>query len=396
MPPTGTTSDEPRELRPRPSRGEIDPVALAIMRTHGPEVMGVARRWADTPEDAEDAYQRGLEIMLTKAPSTDPDHLVPWLKTVVKREAWAIRRQRERHTPPASEDVELDEPGDVTAHDEAERFERLHHGAEAMNELKPQEVRALVLKAEGLSYREICEETGWTYTKVNRALAEGRKAFAARLAGIEAGTECNRLAPLISALADGEVGAEDMALLRPHLRTCLACRARLREYREVPARATALVPPVAGVPLLAWLQERIASLATRWHAAIEAASAHKLAAVTASTAVLATGGAATVATVEGGVNHGPAPRVATHTADPPRAAPKPTLTPATPPWRERSARNARPSTRTPRPKPAPARPPPTQHAAPGGEFGPRPATPAPPSPEPSQPPPTGEAGEFAP
>jgi hypothetical protein len=56
-------------------------------------------------------------------------------------------------------------------------------------------------------------------TKVNRALSEGRKAFAARLEGIQSGAECERLAALVSALADGEVGVEDMALLRPHLRT---------------------------------------------------------------------------------------------------------------------------------------------------------------------------------
>jgi anti-sigma factor RsiW len=60
-------------------------------------------------------------------------------------------------------------------------------------------------------------------------LAEGRKAFLERVAGIESGAECERLAPLLSKLADGEAVAEDLAALRPHLRTCLACRARLRE-----------------------------------------------------------------------------------------------------------------------------------------------------------------------
>jgi hypothetical protein len=36
-------------------------------------------------EDAEDAYQRGLEILLRKAPTTRECELVPWLKTVVIR-----------------------------------------------------------------------------------------------------------------------------------------------------------------------------------------------------------------------------------------------------------------------------------------------------------------------
>jgi len=41
-------------------------------------------------------------------------------------------------------------------------------------ELKRDERRALSLLAFGYSYREICEQTGWSYTKVNRCLAEGR------------------------------------------------------------------------------------------------------------------------------------------------------------------------------------------------------------------------------
>ena len=50
--------------------------------------------------------------------------------------------------------------------DQAERYERLSQGAEALRRLKPQEIRCLVLKAEGLTYQEICETTGWTYTNL--------------------------------------------------------------------------------------------------------------------------------------------------------------------------------------------------------------------------------------
>ena len=81
--------------------------------------------------------------------------------------------------------------------------------------------------------------------KVNRCLTEGRRAFLERVAGIEGGSECERLAPLVSLLADGELSADELRLLRPHLKSCLACRARLREYRAAPARVAALVPPVA-------------------------------------------------------------------------------------------------------------------------------------------------------
>ena len=151
--------------RPRPGRGEIDEAALELLARHGAQILATARRYAQTPEDAEDAYQRGLEILLTKAPTTREDELLPWLKTVVKHEALAIRRQRERHSP-VTDDGELGERGTPAAatHDQAERYERLRQGAEALRQLKPQEIRALLLKAEGYSYAEICEITGWTYT----------------------------------------------------------------------------------------------------------------------------------------------------------------------------------------------------------------------------------------
>jgi RNA polymerase sigma factor (sigma-70 family) len=152
----------------RPARGEIDEAALRLLARHGAQILATARRHAVTPEDAEDAYQRGIEILLTKAPSTSEDELIPWLKTVVKHEAWALRRQRERHSP-VTDDGELrDRPAPTAVtHAQAERLERLRLGAEALGQLKPHEVRALRLKAEGFSYREICAMTGWSYTKVN-------------------------------------------------------------------------------------------------------------------------------------------------------------------------------------------------------------------------------------
>ncbi len=69
----------------RPARGVIDDAALALLARHGAQILATARRYAATPEDAEDAYQRGLEILLTKAPTADEAELVPWLKTVVIR-----------------------------------------------------------------------------------------------------------------------------------------------------------------------------------------------------------------------------------------------------------------------------------------------------------------------
>ena len=48
-------------------RREIDAAATALVARHGAQILAIARRYAATPEDAEDAYQRGLEILLRKA-----------------------------------------------------------------------------------------------------------------------------------------------------------------------------------------------------------------------------------------------------------------------------------------------------------------------------------------
>jgi RNA polymerase sigma factor (sigma-70 family) len=386
--------------RRRPGRAEVDPAALELIARHGSQILATARRYSSTPEDAEDAYQRGLEILLTKAPTTSEDELVPWLKTVVKHEAFAIRRQRERHTPTSDDGQLAEPPTGETTHDQAERLERLRHGAEAMGRLKPQEVRCLLLKAEGFSYKEICSFTGFSYTKVNRCLTEGRRAFVERLAGIEAGSECERLRPLVSLLADGELSRDELRRLRPHLKGCLACRALLAEYRAVPPRVAALVPPAALVAaggggdggalrgalesLAGAAQERVAAFGERAHAATELGTGGKLTAVAASAAALA-GGGATVGQLNGpdGTPQRDQPMqvapVKQHGAQPQRDEPV-----AQPPAPAPAPRSEQPAPRAAAPAPAPAAAPDPAHefapdAAPapapraasgGGEFGP--------------------------
>ena len=377
----------------RPARAEIDAAALELLARHGAQILATARRYAATPEDAEDACQRGLEILLTKAPSTSEDELIPWLKTVVKHEAFALRRQRERHSP-VTDDGELRDrpaPASVT-HEQAERLERLRQGAEALGHLKPHEIRALVLKAEGFSYREICAMTGWSYTKVNRLLTEGRRAFLRRVSGIQRGADCARYEPLLSALADGEASAEDLALLRPHMQTCLSCRAALREFRAVPDRVASVAPPLALAAgggtlrnvvesLIGAAQHKTAAMGERLHAAAELATGQKLAAVAASAAALAGGGTA----IDEFANHERAARAAqvaqepaTSPAeeaptDPSPLPPTTTTNPAPAPAPQQAP--------APQPDPAPAPPPdPANEFAPTGAATPAAAAPASPQP----------------
>ncbi len=384
--------------------GWVDSGKLALLERFGSEMRSTARRYSPTAHDAEDAYQRAVEILLTHDPRGTDDELCRWLRTVVKHEALAIRRQRQRVVP-AGEPTRV--PDSSAAHPEpherAEQLEKLQLGAQAIARLKPQEVRCLVLRAEGYSYKEICAETGWTYTKVNRCLAEGRRAFLERIAGIESGAECERLAPHLSALADGEATAADLTALRPHLKGCLDCRARLREYRAAPSRVAALVAPAGvaagggdGGPLrgviesvIGAVQERAAAIGERAHQATELAAGGKVAAVAASAAALAGGGAATVE------------HLSERTADTqPSAQVRPAKEEVAPPAPDRepprstapdsSAEPPSPAPGASKPEPAPAPPP-----SPANEFAPEAAaaaTPAPKAPVPVQAP----AGEFDP
>ena len=123
-------------------------------------------------DDADDALGRATLILLEKAPPHPPERLAAWMHVVTKREALAVRRERERLL--GSELSDAPAAASLCPAERAERREWAQARARWLHRLKPDERRALVLLGQGYSYAEICELTDWTYTKVNRCLAEGR------------------------------------------------------------------------------------------------------------------------------------------------------------------------------------------------------------------------------
>jgi RNA polymerase sigma factor (sigma-70 family) len=234
----------------RPAAATADPherVATIVAR-HGDLLFRVARHYALCADDAHDAVQRALEIYMRRVDSLDPATELAWMKVVVKHESLAVRRTR---AGVASEDVDLDAVPATAQRSVEERFEsseRVERSAEIMRRLKRDEARALMLKAEGLSYNEIGERLGWTYTKVNRCITEGRRAFMRLYEELETGVECERLAPTLHALAKGTADSEALLELRPHLRNCAGCRATVRalhtsHLRGLSAIAAAVIAP---------------------------------------------------------------------------------------------------------------------------------------------------------
>jgi RNA polymerase sigma factor (sigma-70 family) len=163
--------------------------AVELVAREDAELRQTARRFSLCEDDAEDAYQRALEILLVKAPNDRPRELIRWMKTVVKHEALAIRRYRERMLG-----VGDDGMGDPIARiasggagpgEQLERGEWIARSREALRALKPAELRALTLLAAGYSYAEIGEITGFSQTKVARnSLKPSTKSGARVLEGL--------------------------------------------------------------------------------------------------------------------------------------------------------------------------------------------------------------------
>ncbi len=169
----------PMRVSARDPLSDLGPSEASLRRT--------ARRFSLCADDAEDAYQRAVEIMLTRSPPADPGQLIAWMQVVTRREALRLRRSRERLLDPRTDDGEgsLDRIPchRPDPHEQLERRERIADAVRLLNRLKPHERLALVLQAHGYSYDEIRDLCGWTYTKVNRCLAEGRARLRQELAG---------------------------------------------------------------------------------------------------------------------------------------------------------------------------------------------------------------------
>jgi RNA polymerase sigma factor (sigma-70 family) len=138
---------------------------VELVSASGSSFKATARRYSLCAADAEDAYQRGLEILMTKAPTHDGEQLRPWLHTVIKHEALAVRRQRERFTAGTEAALEGGLAGRASSpEEEASERQRAVRTAEALGQLKSSELRCLLLKALGYSYDEISAQTGFSWT----------------------------------------------------------------------------------------------------------------------------------------------------------------------------------------------------------------------------------------
>ncbi len=172
------------DSRPSPRQRERNAELLAgLLQRDEHRLKRQAFRHSEVADDVDDVLQAAYLLFLERYRGVGEP--LAWLYTTVKREAWSLRRRSSRHkecslTVASSQgngEIDLTDALPTDAPGPAERVERDELQTErlqALAELKPDERRALGLLALGLSYAEICETTGWTHTKVNRCLSEGR------------------------------------------------------------------------------------------------------------------------------------------------------------------------------------------------------------------------------
>src|SRR3954471_23147593 len=94
------------EIAVQRSPEQAEQLVLDLIAAHADSLLRTARRYSLCADDAHDAYQRGLEILMRHAGRLDPDRAANWLHTVVKHEALSINQSRRRML--GADDFDLD------------------------------------------------------------------------------------------------------------------------------------------------------------------------------------------------------------------------------------------------------------------------------------------------
>lgn len=155
--------------------GRDDSAALAALyREYGARLVRALRSRGIPESVAEDAAQDAWTILSRLGSGhLRAESPFAWLVTVAEREAW---RALQRQAAPLDDAPEpLDHGADVPTL--AELRARLAEGMDALAALPEHQRTALTAQAVGLTYNEVAEQTGHTYTWVNRHTTEARKAL---------------------------------------------------------------------------------------------------------------------------------------------------------------------------------------------------------------------------
>ncbi len=169
---------------------EVQALAGQIYDAHRSRLLAIAKRNSDSGEQAEEALQDAFISFIEHFDPKSDSPPLAWLTLTLKRRCWALYRLQRRGWQQRSErdgkrcsDAELLAGPSQRPDDLLDLAEEVVVIRSQLASLKPAERRALSLLALGYSYREIGQITGFSYTKTNRCLSEGRAALRSGVRG---------------------------------------------------------------------------------------------------------------------------------------------------------------------------------------------------------------------
>jgi RNA polymerase sigma-70 factor (ECF subfamily) len=141
------------------ARGDVKEAVTAILRTHGPEVLGYLENVLGDPDDARDVFQRFAEDLWNWLPSCRGGSLraasyrIAWHAAArFKREAWRRRRQRMHTTMASRIAASITSPESRLATKPHDRLARLRAS------LEPEDRTLLILRLDReMSWNEVAE-----------------------------------------------------------------------------------------------------------------------------------------------------------------------------------------------------------------------------------------------
>jgi RNA polymerase sigma factor (sigma-70 family) len=151
---------------------------VELFERYGEYLVRIVERAIGAPRAVvEDACSFAWLQLLRLQPERDA--IVGWLRTVAINEALRLLKGQRRQAEFDEEAIEVDRlPARGSA--ELQLIVEVHEALEQVAELSPQKLRIFSLHIAGLSYDEICEATGYSWTQVNRHMVRTRASLRAR------------------------------------------------------------------------------------------------------------------------------------------------------------------------------------------------------------------------